>query len=451
MREAPIERGLLPALREALADYGAVQLRGSRMVGKTTLARQVCASQWNLFDRRRRQQFALDPAAALRSAAKPVLIDEWQAFPDVVPEIKRLLDEEHLSGFVLAGSSEPRHDAWGFGDQHPLAGRSKVLDLWPLSVAEQRGQARRGLIARWFDGEPPSEVERLSHNHYRRLVFRSGYPGTLGASERLARKRLADVRDAIVQYDFARYGDQPADATESNLRRFLRTSAEVTATSTGFNKMANALGFHERTCRNYYNRLERCRLVTSLDIWRPRPSTRSSNRRYRFLTEAAMVPAFAGLPIARVLADDNLAGRTLETFVLSQLRAQQSFSEIDFDIERYHLPPSSRGAGNSGAGLPTGEIDFILRGITRDDLVAVEVTWAARPPIEALKKLIKLRDAVDRSLPTRFCAGLVLTCGDEPVTPIYDRIWAAPLSALWAPSDELAGDQMSGQEQLPLA
>ncbi len=67
---------LAPQLERDLKDFPAVVLQGARAIGKTTLARSLAACEINLADSTQRSFFTSDPKAALREAAKPVLLDE---------------------------------------------------------------------------------------------------------------------------------------------------------------------------------------------------------------------------------------------------------------------------------------------------------------------------------------------------------------------------------------
>jgi predicted AAA+ superfamily ATPase len=49
--------------------------------------------------------FRADPDAALRGLPEPVLLDEWQAVPEVFGAVKRAVDQEHRAGrYLLTGS-----------------------------------------------------------------------------------------------------------------------------------------------------------------------------------------------------------------------------------------------------------------------------------------------------------------------------------------------------------
>jgi hypothetical protein len=60
-------------------------------------------------------------------------------------------------------------------------------------------------------------------------------------------------------------------------------------------------------------------------------------------------------------------------------------------------------------------------------LVGVEMKTAATPAREDFRGLEELRDSRGED----FVAGVLLHCGEQTL-PFGDRLWALPVSALWA-------------------
>src|SRR3990172_7168761 len=139
---ALFDRHMTPALEAALADTPVVLVIGPRQAGKTTLCRLVA-------DRRGARLLSLDDAVTLAAASgdpagfiaaldEPVVIDEVQKGPALLPAIKMAVDRRRQAGrFLLTGSADvlalPRVS-------ESLAGRMEVLTLWPLSQGEIEGQ-----------------------------------------------------------------------------------------------------------------------------------------------------------------------------------------------------------------------------------------------------------------------------------------------------------------------
>lgn len=80
-----------------------------------------------------------DPAGLLRENAPPVILDEIQYAPELLPYIKTAVDEDRSPGMWLLTGSQ------GFplmqGVSESLAGRVAVLTLLPLTVKEATGTA----------------------------------------------------------------------------------------------------------------------------------------------------------------------------------------------------------------------------------------------------------------------------------------------------------------------
>lgn len=106
-------------------------ITGPRGVGKTTTALRVVESAIDLSQPQQRSAFVLDTEAALRSAKKPILLDEWQQIPGVLWLVKKLVDQDSMMGFVIAGSSRIRPNDRDDSNRWPLVHREVTLEMHP--------------------------------------------------------------------------------------------------------------------------------------------------------------------------------------------------------------------------------------------------------------------------------------------------------------------------------
>ena len=195
-----IPRTMLPRLVEAAEKYPVATLFGPRQSGKTTLVK-AAFPQWryvNLEQSRARQLAQTDPTLFFEEFPRPLVIDEVQRVPELLSEIQVLADETNAPGqFVLTGSHQPL-----LQDKvaQSLAGRTALLDLYPLSLAElsalpdaaARGRDQTvwtGGLPRIFDQalDPPEVCEGWFRTYVERDVRQILNVTNLGAFETFVR------------------------------------------------------------------------------------------------------------------------------------------------------------------------------------------------------------------------------------------------------------------------
>jgi predicted AAA+ superfamily ATPase len=92
-------------LDELLAELPALLVVGPRAAGKTTTASRHAATVIHLDEPAQAAAFRADPDAALRGLDEPVLLDEWQAVPEVLGAVKRAVDRDsHPGRYLVTGS-----------------------------------------------------------------------------------------------------------------------------------------------------------------------------------------------------------------------------------------------------------------------------------------------------------------------------------------------------------
>lgn len=105
-----------------------------------------------------------DPELFLRLNPPPLVLDEIQFAPQLLPVLKRLVDEHRDEGgrYFLAGSQQLQvlSDV-----QESLAGRVLLLDLPPMSGGELAGDLEGGLVSALYSDPAPAD----SREPYERL------------------------------------------------------------------------------------------------------------------------------------------------------------------------------------------------------------------------------------------------------------------------------------------
>ena len=109
MTEHYILRSLEPVLARAMTEFPVVVLIGPRQSGKTTLLKHMVGSQWPIISLEPpdvRAAASRDPRGFLDLYPPPVVFDEIQYAPDLLPYIKEQVDARAINP---ASSSSPAH------------------------------------------------------------------------------------------------------------------------------------------------------------------------------------------------------------------------------------------------------------------------------------------------------------------------------------------------------
>ncbi len=143
-----------PILTDAFGAFAAVMIVGPRAAGKTTTAARLAAQVDRLDIPDVAASYRADPDAALKRAQRPLLLDEWQEVPEVLPAVKRAVDRDRSPGqFILTGSIRATTDLSTWAG----TGRVVRINMHPLTEREITGDILDdGLISRlmtdWLDG-----------------------------------------------------------------------------------------------------------------------------------------------------------------------------------------------------------------------------------------------------------------------------------------------------------
>jgi hypothetical protein len=131
-----LEHGFLQASRQ----MPVLLLTGPRQIGKTTFLRHLADKERtyvSLDDPVLRDLAATDPALFLQRFQPPILIDEIQYAPQLLPLIKISVDEDRTPGRFWLTGSQQFHLMKGVSES--LAGRVGVMQLMGFSQAELAG------------------------------------------------------------------------------------------------------------------------------------------------------------------------------------------------------------------------------------------------------------------------------------------------------------------------
>ena len=408
-----IRRHIQNAVQRALADTPVVLLNGARQTGKTTLAQAMAAesrAQYYTLDDSATLALAVgDPVGFIRNLTEPVVLDEIQKAPGLFPAIKLAVDQARQPGrFLLTGSANvltlPRLS-------ESLVGRMEILPLFPFSAGELAGAAE-GFLPRLFAGTITQSKPPTGHEDMAARLTRGGYPE---ATQREAEDRraawFAAYISTILQRDVRDLARVDALHTLPNLLKLLAARASGLLNLADVGRDAS---LPHTTLTRHLALLETVFLVHRLPAWSRNLGQRLVKAPKLHLVDTGLACHLLGADARRLSEDRPLLGRLLESFVVSELRKQASWTEPRTTL--YH----HRTAAGS-------EVDVVLEQ-PDGSMAAIEVKASATVITSDFAALKKLRDELGQ----QFRAGLILYLGEQ-ILPCGDKLWLVPVPALWAP------------------
>ncbi len=404
-------RSIQPQVLEALTDTRVVFIAGARQVGKSTLAQQIArtghpAEELSLDVRATRDAALADPEGFIAGLQGPTFIDEVQRAPDLLLAIKRAVDRDLTPGrFLLTGSANPLTAS---KVKDALTGCMETIPLWPLAQSEIHGSAGNFVDA-LFAAEPPRVAGApVGREAFVEVVAAGGYPEARARGGRRRARWFASYLDTTIDRDLREISDA---RKLHEIPRLLRLLASQAASILSYRAVAAKLDLTHDTVREYIGLLQTVFLVRLLPAWRPGIGAREVHAPKAYLVDAGLLAHLLGADERRIAADDQITGKVLENFVVTEVLKHADWAATDSSAYHYRQRED--------------EVDLLLENRV-GEIVGIEVKAAASIDRKDLRAMEKLRD----SRGARFKAGVVV-CTCEQTIPLGDRLWAVPLSGLW--------------------
>ena len=409
MSKAEYKRWAAASVKEALDIFRVVFVSGVRQCGKTTLTKQLAlpgAEMRSLDNSAMKQVATEDPAGFVRRKAHgPLVIDEIQKVPSLLPEIKLAVDANTEKGQCLVTGSANIKTLPSVTES--LAGRMGTVRLRPLAHGEIAGEAPT-FIKRAFCQDFPGIVNGFSKADVIRLAFLGGYGEALDLSARAKRLWFTSYLDAMLLHDIRELMDVRAYQT---LRKM---AEEIFARSAKFfdaTEFTSAYGIKQETFTRYMSILKTLFLVDEVEAWHETDYDGLGKRSKFFAADTGMMASLLNWSEEEVNFDSDRAGKLVETWVYNQL-APQIDLEGDFTITQFRDKQKR-------------EIDFMVAN-SKGATLGIEVKAGSDVGKGDFKHLAWFRDNIAQGKPF---TGVVLYAGATTL-PFGKNLYAVPLGAI---------------------
>lgn len=406
-------RGIQPLVEEALQDTPVVCIMGARQAGKSTLTKTIVASGYNaqvfsLDDQSTREGALSDPTGFVAGLTGPTLIDEVQRAPDLILAIKDSLEKDRTPGrYLLTGSSNLLGSR---KIQESLTGRIELIEMGTLSQAEIHSSAGNFIDALFAVEIPQVQNAVVGRDSFASIVVQGGYPEALTRTGRRRDSWFRNYLKTTLERDLRDVTDL---YKEEEMPRLISVLAPRAGNLLSYLKVSKELQLDDKTVRKYVKLLETIFLIKVVPAWRPSFIQRAIHTPKLYFSDSGLLAYLLSANEQRVTEDDKVTGIVLENFVGTEIMKQREWSITNPRV--YHF------RDRDGS-----EVDVVMESRS-GEVVGIEVKARASVKSEDAKGLVKLRESAKGA----FKAGVILYTGDKTV-PLGDRIWAVPLSGLWA-------------------
>jgi len=316
-----LPRAISDASLEASKQFAVLLLTGPRQVGKTTLLQKLAKGDRNyvtLDDPAARTLAQTDPALFLERFEPPVLIDEIQYAPQLLPQIKIAVDRggRKRPSFWLTGSQQFQLMK---GVSETLAGRVAILNLLGLSNRERR---KLNLEAPPF--LPTPAALRVRRADAASLTLKRAYADIwLGSFPALVTKAVRD-RDLFYSSYLQTYlqrdvRDLAQVGNEASFVRFLKACAARTGQMLNLSDLARDADVAVNTAKNWLSVLQASFQVALLQPYHTNLTKRLVKAPKLYFLDTGLCAYLAEWSSPQTLEAGAMSGAILETYVFSEL------------------------------------------------------------------------------------------------------------------------------------
>jgi len=402
-----IKRQIEETIIESSSTFPVLLLTGPRQTGKSTLLQRLAESG--------RKYVSLDNPAIRESAisapdlffqrfSPPLILDEIQYAPQLLPYIKMIVDEQHVNGlFWLTGSQvfEMMRNV-----RESLAGRVSLLKLYGFSQAEKEGR-----IVSPF---PPEKVELIrlasvGNPKSADQVFQSIWQGAMPRVFTQPDMDVENYYSSYVQTYLERDVRLITTLTdEGQFVRFIRLIAARSAQELNLAALSRELGADAKTCRRWLDVLEMTGIVVELPAYSGNLSDRLIKRPKIYFMDTGLACYLTGWQSADAMSHGSYSGAIFETWVVSEIMKSWWFNGL-LPVFYYYRDKMQK------------EIDLLIS--RNQQLMPFEIKKSANPS-HAFKNF----PAVEK-LGVDIGFGGVLSLSPE-LLPISEKRWQIPVSLL---------------------
>lgn len=313
-------RTLEKTLKRVEKQFPVLIVTGPRQVGKTTLLTQLAKKNRTYVTLDNTEALLLakeDPELFLQRFKPPVLIDEVQYAPQLLPYIKIYVDKHKKPGdFWLTGSQQFQLMK---GVTESLAGRVGILNMLGLSGREVDGDVKNDTAFLPTDSQIRKRLSSANKSSLKKVyerIWRGSFPA-------IALNRKADVDmfySSYIRSYLERDVRQIANIGDlSSFLKFLRSAAARTGQLLNITEMAKDSEISPNTAKSWMSVLEASGLVYLLEPYHNNITKRLIKAPKLYFLDTGLASYLTQWSSPETLEAGAMSGHILETYFFTEI------------------------------------------------------------------------------------------------------------------------------------
>jgi predicted AAA+ superfamily ATPase len=353
-----ISRDLEKEMKKITSQFPVALLTGPRQTGKSTMLAHLFPrySYVTFDDSSQRLSAKNDPAAFVGSLRLPVIIDEVQYVPEILPFIKIHVDKNRKNGvFILTGSQVFNVMA---GVSESLAGRAALFELFPFSFKELERKGNTDLEPRDISGC----FKQILRGFYpvpntEKTDIKAFYGAYLSLYIERDVRQIQNIKDI------------------SAFEGFLQILAGRAGNLLNIADVAQNCGLSQATCKTWLSILENSRIIYLLRPWFRNTAKRLIKSPKIYFADTGLLTYLLKYPDAQTLQAGPAMGSIFENMIIMEFLKKKINKRLNSDLYFYR---DSNGV----------EVDLVIDEGLSFSLYEIKASKTLRPDMTRSLKLV---------------------------------------------------------------
>jgi len=405
-----------PKLLSYSDSFACTLVAGARQVGKSTTLNELFGDAYRAFVFDPVQDIygvKDDPDLFLRNNPPPLILDEIQYVPELIPALKRFIDRDRRPGMYLITGSQQWQVMRSLAES--LAGRVAMIELPAFSLQERADIEGPTWVTAWInaaqgtaDVGPAVFADFVSAGRSAtEAIWRGGFPEVNTLSDEVIPGWMQGYVATYLQRDVRTLLET---RDESQFASFLGLCAALTAQECNYSQLGRDIGLSSPSAKRWLGVLRGSFQWLEVPAFSSNHIKRLSSRPKGYLTDTGLACHLMRLSGPKAVQGHPAFGALFETLVVTeiwkQLQAQPSQPTL------YHFRQHK-----------STEVDLILEADGR--LFPIEIKASSRVGPADARAIDSFREKVGDTVQV----GLIVYAGSK-ILKLTDRCVAIPFDLM---------------------